>query len=612
MIPKDFKSSSVINKTVCKSSSGHHEAHLVRMICHPDVIETIALYIHFKDLVSLSCVCKMARHVIYDNVRCWRVVDLGYHKGTILERYQNAKTTHLATFRTVQYLFRRSNIPFDRLTVISLDFSAIQYPAVRFIILQAGLTKLEKISLRHCRYISLKDLNSILVSLQRAWSGETSYYKQSLSTLAIKPYVLKELRVRYMKGLPKYSKDLYYNYSQYNLLHAFRNIAKLLHLQTDVETCSMVYPNDLWHNREICIDYWNDLDQIDYDRYYSAGNSFFDLNKAFRKCDIHSEILNYKFCSICLQSSQCARCGAGVCPFCQGVDRCNLFYLNARGQSLNENAPLKLGFCQQCGILCKECRASMVPSCLTCLVPYCPTHMSSKIGYRCEIGGEGLCNKCVFKKPWLKYCFGGCGRVMCRKEVSGRCFKCQENICWQCMKLPTPPASSFVKMSYTDHPSVHSNAFDLPNDQDTRSMFPENETVLIKTICAPCKVLLQLRKRKLESRKFCTLHGPLVKRLIRYISRKRLALRLYKYAAKQRQLWVRKLAVFCRKGRSIVKSPDVSAGCNMDFKSVLSLPQYTKFIGIVRLAIERELISGISKKELVDVMISIANNMLGG
>ncbi|CCJ31329.1 unnamed protein product [Pneumocystis jirovecii] len=472
------------------ASSERHEPDLLRMICHPDVIETIASYIHFKDLVSLSCICRMARQVIYDNVRCWRVVDLGYSKGTILERYQNAKTTHLATFRTVQYLFRRSNIPFDCLTAILLDFSAIQYPAVRFIILQAGLVKLEKISLRHCRYISLKDLNSILVSLQRAWTGETSYYKQSSSTLAIKPYVLKELRVRYMKGLPKCSKDLYYNYSQYNLLYAFRNIAKLLRLETDVETCSMVYPNDIWHSREICIDYWNDLDQTDYDIYYSTGNPFFDLNKAFRKCDVHPEIIDYKFCSICLQSSQCAKCGAGVCPFCQGVDQCNLFYLNARGQSLSENAPLKLGFCQQC-------------------VPYCPTHMSSKIAYRCEIGGEGMCNKCVFKKPWLKYCFGGCGRMMCKKEVSGKCFKCQENICWQCMKLPAPLASSFMKISYTDHSSFCSNVSDALSDQDAKNIVPGDEMVLIKTICAPCRVLVYLRKRKLESRKICTLYGPL-------------------------------------------------------------------------------------------------------
>ncbi|KAG4304466.1 hypothetical protein PORY_002176 [Pneumocystis oryctolagi] len=594
MLSKDSKTFSVFNKTIYTPAESYGP-YLLRMICHPDFIETIASYMHFKDLISLSCICRIARQIIYDNVRCWRVIDLGYHKGTILERYQNAKSTHLATFRTIQSLFYRSNIPFDRLTVIILDFSAIQYPAVRFIVLQAGLMRLKKISLRHCRYISLKDLNSILVSLQRVWLGETSYYNQASSTLAIKPYVLKELRVRYMKGLPKCSKDLYYNYSQYNLLYTFRNIAKLLRLETDVETCSMVYPNDLWHNREICVDYWNELDRMDCNMYYPIGNLFFDLNNAFRQCSTHPEIVNYKFCAICLQSSQCAKCGIGVCPFCQGVDQCNLFYLNVRGQNLSENAPLRIGFCQQCGILCKECRSNAVPNCLTCLVPYCPVHMSSKIKYCCEIGGEGTCNKCAFKKPWLKYCYGGCGRIMCKKEVSGKCFRCRENICWQCMKLPAPLKSPFIKISSEDDTLI-SNFSDILDNQNIKNMISEDKEISTKITCVPCKVLQQLRKRKLESRKFRVFYGSLVKRFDKYINRKRIALKLYKHAEKERLLWIKKLKVFHLNDENMMKLKNISLiDYNIDFKSILAFPsRYIKFISMIKVAIERELVNGIN------------------
>ncbi|KAG5437000.1 hypothetical protein PCANB_001276 [Pneumocystis canis] len=609
MLSKESKVFSVFNNTVYLPASEFDGSLLLRMICHPDVIETIAAYMHFKDLVSLSCICRMARRIIYNNVRCWRVIDLGYRKGTILERYQNAKATHLATFRTIQLLFRRSNIPFDRLTEILLDFSAIQYPAVRFVILQAGLTRLEKISLRHCRFISLKDLNSILVSLQRVWSGEASYYKQS--SLAIAPYTLKELRVRYMKGLPKCTKDLYYNYSQYNLLYTFRNIAKLLRLETDVETCSMIYPNNLWHNREICIDYWNDLDQMDYGVYYPINNIFFDLNKTFRTCGIHPEIANYKFCGICLQSSQCTRCGLGVCPFCQGVDQCNLFYLNVRGQGLSENAPLKVGFCQQCGILCKECRNNTIPNCLVCLVPYCSTHMSSKIKYHCEIGGEGMCNKCDFEKPWLKYCFGGCGRVMCKKEVAGKCFKCQESICWQCMKLSTPLESAFLRISSADHSLAYSSIFGILGDQNTGNMVSGNEMQLMKTICAPCHVLIQLRKRKLKSRKFYTLYGPFVKQFTKYISRKRLALKLYKYATKLRH-YMKKHNHFYLNDKSMIKRMHFSLMAHdINPKNISMISSHSmNFINVIKVAINRELENGMNKKELIDIIISIMNNIL--
>ncbi|KAG5440423.1 hypothetical protein PCK2_000556 [Pneumocystis canis] len=566
MLSKESKVFSVFNNTVYLPVSEFDGSQLLRMICHPDVIETIAAYMHFKDLVSLSCICRMARRIIYNNIRCWRVIDLGYRQGTVLERYQNAKGTHLATFRTIQLLFRRSNIPFNRLTEILLDFSAIQYPAVRFIILQAGLTRLERISLRHCRFISLKDLNSILVSLQRVWSGEASYYKQS--SLAIAPYTLKELRVRYMKGLPKCTKDLYYNYSQYNLLNTFKNVAKLLRLETDVETCSMIYPNNLWHNREICIDYWSDLDQTDYGVYYSTSSLFFDLNKASRTCDIHPEIAHYKFCAICLQSSQCAKCGMSVCPFCQGVDQCNLFYLNVRGQGLSENAPLKFGFCQQCGILCKECRNNTIPNCLVCLVPYCSTHMSSKIKYHCEIGGEGMCNKCNFEKPWLRYCFGGCGRVMCKKEVAGRCFKCGENVCWQCMKLSTPLESSFLRLSSEDYSSAYSSIFGIIENPSAKNGVFRNEMRLVKTICAPCHVLVQLRKRKLKSRKFHTLYGPFVKQFTKYISRKRLALKLYKYAAKLQRHCMKEQEHFDLDDKSMIKRMNFSLmACDMNSKT---------------------------------------------
>ncbi|EMR10420.1 hypothetical protein PNEG_01135 [Pneumocystis murina B123] len=581
--------------------------HFLNIICHPDLIETIAEYMHFIDLVSLSCVCRTARYVIYDNDRCWRMIDLSYTKGSILERYQNAKETHLATFKTIQSLFRRSNIPLKYLTVIILDFSAIQYPAVRFIILQAGLGRLRKISLRHCRFISLKDLNSILMALQRVWSGEESYYKQS-SSLAITPYVLKELRVRYMKGLPKYAKDLYYNYSQYNLLYIFREIAKLLRLETDVETCSMNYPNDLLHNREICIDYWNDHERVDYNIYYSAGDFFFNLSKAYRKCDIHSEIANYKFCGICLQSSQCAKCGESVCPLCQGVNQCNLFYLNIRGQDSNKHAPLKVGFCQQCGILCKNCRNSDIFNCLICLVPYCTIHMSSKVKYYCEIGGEGVCNKCVFKKPWLGQCFGGCGRIMCRKEVAGKCFKCHENICWQCIKLSMPLKSSFMKTSVTDNSSTSSDLYNTSQDSNA-IIFREG---MLKTICISCKVLVHMRKRKLESRKFCMIYGLKAKRFTKHMGRRRLALKLYQYSIKRMQFWTKKSLTLHRNNQNNLNKVELSPiEYNMNFTQISTIPShYLKFTNVIKVAINEELENGISKKELADLIIRMTNNIL--
>ncbi|KTW28556.1 hypothetical protein T552_01817 [Pneumocystis carinii B80] len=582
-------------------------SHFLNIISHPDLIEMIAEYMHFIDLVSLSCVCKIARYVIYDNYRCWRMIDLSYTKGNMHERYQNAKETHLATFKTIQLLFKRSNIPLKYLTVIILDFSAVQYPAVRFIMLQAGLSRLKKISLRHCRFISLKDLNSILMTLQRVWTGETNYYKQSSSS-AITPYVLKELRVRYMKGLPKYAKDLYYNYSQYNLLYIFREIAKLLRFETDVETCSMNYPNDLLHNRQICIDYWDDHERIDYNIYYSTENLFFDLNKAYRKCDIHPEIANYKFCRVCLQNSQCSKCGESVCPLCQGVDQCNLFYLNIQEQDSNKHVPLKVGFCQQCGILCKNCRNNDIFNCLICLVPYCAIHMSSNIKYCCEIGGEGVCNKCTFKKPWLQQCFGGCRRIICKKEVAGKCFKCHENICWQCIKLSMPLESSFMKSSFTDHFST-SLGFHNTLEDTSAVIFRER---ILKTICISCKLLVHMRKRKLESQKISMIYGLKTKRFTKHMDRRNLALKLYQYSIKPIKFWTKKSLTFHPNQNNLNKIQLSSIEYNnMDFTHFSRIPShYLKFINTIRLAINNELANGINKKDLANLIIEITNNIL--